>query len=170
VIARRDAAFILSILPNNAFSDAGADSGRRGFIRYWALDRPARSRLWRELAAALRLGCARDRSGVMWVPSMSLHEDDPDDATYDGMALAIVPGAALRAAPSTRARVLATLHWDVLSVPQHDPGHGLWVHAWIAGNRDGYVRRDQIRAFTAYTAYFQKLHGRWQLAGFVTGQ
>jgi hypothetical protein len=164
-IARHDAAFLRANLADNAFSDAGMDMGRRGFILYWTLDRPARSRLWRELAEAMRLGCARDRQGLFWVPSLTMQEDEPDDATHDGMALAL-PGAVVRAAPSARARILARLRWDVLSLPQDDPGRGAWAHVWFGANRDGWVRRDRIRLFTAYHAIFEKMHGRWLLAGF----
>jgi len=165
-IAGRDAAFIRSILPTNAFSNAGIDTGRAGFIRYWDLDHPARSRLWGELAAALRLGCARDRSGLAWVPSLSLDEDAPDDATHDGFALAL-PGAVVRAAPSDRGRIVAALRWHVISIALDDAGHGSWAHVEFGGNRSGYVRRDRIRLFTANHALFQKVRGRWLLAGFA---
>jgi hypothetical protein len=165
-IARHDAVFIRSILSADAFSDAGIDTGRAGFIRYWDLDHPARSRLWGELAAALRLGCARDRTGLAWVPSLSLDEDAPDDATHDGFALAL-PGAVVRSAPSDRGRFVTALRWDVISLALDDPGHGPWAHVAFGANREGYVRRDRIRLFTANHAIFQKVRGRWQLAGFV---
>ncbi|MBV9883865.1 MAG: hypothetical protein JO276_12730 [Sphingomonadaceae bacterium] len=102
-----------------------------------------------------------------WVPSLTLQEDEPDDATHDGMALAL-PGAVLRTAPSDRARILARLRWDVMGHAPDDRGRGAWAHAWIAGNREGWVRRDRIRAFTAYSAIFRKAHGRWLLAGFAS--
>jgi hypothetical protein len=165
-IARHDAAFIRSILIADAFSEAGMDTGRAGFIRFWDLDHPARSRLWNELAAALRLGCARDRSGLAWVPSLSLDEDAPDDATHGGFALAL-PGAIVRSAPSNRGRFVAALRWDVISVVVHDPGQGPWAHVMFGANRGGYVRRNRIRLFTANHAIFQRVRGRWQLAGFA---
>jgi len=59
-IARRDAAFILSIAADNIEYSFGDTPGRAGFARAWGLAHPATSPLWRELGAALRLGCARD--------------------------------------------------------------------------------------------------------------
>lgn len=177
-IARRDAAFLLAAASDDIASDAGInprtgrDGGKSGFARYWGLDRPERSHIWRELGAALRLGCARARDGTLWVPSMSLDEDAPDDATHGGQAVAVSPGAALRAAPSERARVVASLRWDIVVLMPDDDGRGAWARVQMSGRRgqvEGFVRRRQIRMLADRTAYFQRRQGRWRLVGFVLG-
>ena len=169
-IARRDAATILSIVSDDISYSFGDAPGRAGFAEAWRLDRPAASPLWRELGAALRLGCARDREGALWAPSMSMpNEDDPDDATYGGIVVAVAPGAALRAAPSDRARIVAPLRYDVLVLPPDDDGRGAWVRAEMDERRRGWIRRSQVRAFTDYRAVFEKRGGRWRMTAFVAG-
>src|SRR5690242_15781602 len=74
-IARHYAAFILRIAADDIEYSFGDPPGRPGFARAWGLARPATSQLWRELGAALRLGCARDEGGEFWAPSMSLIGD-----------------------------------------------------------------------------------------------
>lgn len=169
-IARRDAAYILSIASDDIAFGFGDAPGRAGFAAAWELDRPAASLIWRALGAALRLGCARDRQGALWVPSMSLPDEDaPDDATYGGIVVAVAPGAVLRAAPADSARIVAPLSWNVLVLAPDDDGRGEWAYAEMDERRHGYVRRSQVRAFTDYRAVFEKRGGRWRLTAFVIG-
>lgn len=168
-IARRDAAYILATATDDIASDADAETGRAGFIRYWGLFSSATSGLWRELAAALRLGCARDSSGMLRVPSMSLDEEAPDDATYGGYSVAMA-GTRLRADPCDEARVVRTLHWDLFALRDDDDGRSEWIFIQLADGAEGFVRRDQIRRLADRTAYFQRQSGRWRLVGFFLGE
>lgn len=168
-IARRDAAALLAMVSDDMSFSFGDDPGRDGFARAWDLAHPATSRLWGELAAALRLGCARDRQGQLWVPSLSLPDEDaPDDASYEGNMLAL-PGAVLREAPSDGAPIVATMRWDILMLVPEDDRQSVWAHASLDNDRTGYVRRSQLRSFTDYRAVFEKRRGRWLLTAFVIG-
>jgi hypothetical protein len=169
-VAHRDRARLLAMVSND-FSDGSPYlHGPAALIARWRLDRPATSPLWGELDRALRLGCARDPEGQLWVPSMSLPDpDDPDDASYAGGAVAIVPGAALRTAPSERARVVARLYSDILAMGNDDDGHSRWVYVELDQHRNGYVRRSQIWSYTAWRAVFAKRRGQWRLTSFVLG-
>ena len=120
--------------------DFGGDAGRRDFVRTWELDRPATSRLWRELDEVLQLGCARDRRPADRIPSMfsRLSEfDDPFTA-----ALAIRPGAALRRGPSDRAARGRDARLGSCPAREVDGDAGsVWQH--VAARRTaatGYVR------------------------------
>ena len=162
-VARRDARALLRLVQNDiSFGDNGI--GRADFARHWGLARPATSRLWRELAEIMRLGCARDRQRLHWVPSMFLDENAPDDATYGPQAVVTGAGIALRAAPSESARLVARMSWDIVFLPEHDDGRGDWVHATLDNDHEGFVRRSQVHSLMGPYALFEKRRGRWQLA------
>lgn len=167
-IARKDAAFILAAATDDIQYSFGDDPGRAGFARAWGLARPATSALWRELAAALRLGCARDEAGEFWAPSMSLIGDENLGEEYYASAVAVGPGAALHAGRSDASRTIAPLRWHVVTA-QHDDGASRWVRVRLADGREGYVRRALIRSFGDYRAVFAKRGGRWRLTAFVAG-
>jgi hypothetical protein len=164
-VARRDAAALLRLVAADvSFGEIG--TGRAAFARRWGLARPAASRLWRELADIMRLGCARDRQRLHWAPSMFLDEGAPDDATYGPQALVTGTGVALRAAPSESGRLVARMSWAIVFLPEHDDGRGDWVHANLDNDHDGFVRRSQLHSLMGPYALFEKQRGRWQL-GFL---
>ena len=167
-IARKDAAFILAAATDDIQFSFGDDPGRAGFARAWGLNRPATSALWRELSAALRLGCARDEAGEFWAPSMSLVGDENMGEDFYAAAVAVGPGAALHSGPSDASRTIAPLRWHVVTA-QHDDGESRWVRVSLVDGREGYVRRALIRSFGDYRAVFAKRGGRWRLTAFVAG-
>jgi hypothetical protein len=83
-------------------------------------------------------------------------------------AVAIRPGAELRSAPDAAGELVATLDWDVLTVPEWD-----WESAWqrveLADGRAGYVRSEDIRSPIDYRAAFQRVGGRWRMTAFIAG-
>ena len=164
-VARRDAPALLRLVANDVSFDSNG-TGRAAFARHWGLARPATSRLWRELAVIMSLGCARDRQRLHWVPSMFLDADAPDDASYGPQAVVIGTGTALRATPSVSGRVVARMNWDIVFLPEHDDGWGAWVHASLDNDHEGFVRRDQVHSLTGPYALFQKQRGQWRL-GFL---
>jgi hypothetical protein len=123
--------------------------------------------LWRELGAALRLGCARDEGGEFWAPSMSLIGDEHMDEDYTTLMVAVAPGAALRAGPSQAARVIAPLRWDLVRI--EGEGRGPWLRAALMDGRRGYIRRALFRGFGDYRVTFAKRDGRWRMTAFVAG-
>ena len=167
-IARRDAAFILNVASDDIQYSFGDSPGRAGFARAWGLARPATSQLWRELGAALRLGCARDEAGAFWAPSMSLIGDEDMDTDYMRLMVAVGPGAALRAGPSEASALVARLRWDVVTLDDED-GRGAWARATLADGRRGYIRHALFRAFGDYRAVFERRRGRWRMTAFVAG-
>jgi hypothetical protein len=168
-IARRDAAFILSAASDDISWSFGDEPGRAGFARAWGLSRPASSRLWRELAEALRLGCRRADDGSLWAPAMSLNEEDADMDAFENAVVAVTPGAVLRARPADNARPVAALRWDVLTLADGDDGTSAWARASLEDGRSGWVRRSQVRSFGDYRAVFERRGGRWRMTAFVAG-
>jgi hypothetical protein len=167
-IARRDAAFILSIAADDIEYSFGDSPGRTGFAGVWGLARPATSRLWRELGAALRLGCTPDDGEAFWAPSMSMtgNEDLGEDFTL--LMVAVAPGATLRAGPSEASRLVARLRWDVVRLDERDTA-GSWIPATLLDGRRGYIRPALFRGFGDYRAVFEKRRGRWRMTAFVAG-
>ena len=164
-VARRDAAFILAAAAEDITWSYGDTPGRDGFARQWDLAHPGASPFWREMAEILRLGCARDRDGSVWIPFLSLAGDDDGEEVFtQAVAVGAVP---IRAAASDRARLVATLNWDVVTLPENDSG-GAWVRVSVDGRR-GFVRRSQIRSFGAQRAVFERRGGRWRMTAFVAG-
>jgi len=167
-IARRDAAFILGIAADDIEYSFGDSPGRAGFARAWGLARPATSRLWRELGAALRLGCTRDDGDGFWSPSMSVIGNEDLGEDYTLLLVAVAPGAALRSGPSDSSRLVAPLRWDVVRLDE-GATQGRWIPATMLDGRRGYIRRALFRGFGDYRAVFNKRHGRWRMTAFVAG-
>jgi hypothetical protein len=168
-VARHDAAFVLSVAADNIeYSFGGDPPGRAGFARAWGLAHPATSPLWRELGAALRLGCAHDEAGELWVPSMSLIGDEDMSEDYTRLMVAVGPGAALRAGSFDTSPLVAPLHWDVVTL-EGDERRATWLRATLADGRRGYIRRALFRGFDESRAVFAKRHGRWRMTAFVAG-
>jgi hypothetical protein len=164
-IAGKDRAFILAMITDDIEVDFGGGAGRGDFERTWTLDRPETSPLWEELGEVLDLGCVPDGEGLYWSPSMFREEgiDDPFSA-----ALAIHPGGALHEAADASSPVVATLDWDLLTVPEWN-GEAAWQRAQTADGRSGYVRSSELRSPIDYRAGFRKIDGRWRMIVFIAG-
>ena len=167
-VSRRDAAFILRIATDDIRYSFGDSGSRAGFAEYWGLNRPATSRLWAELGEALRLGCTYDEGLNVVMPAMNQVGDEDMDTDYQALLVAVRPGAALRAGPSDRSRILARLRWNVVTLEDRD-GHRAWERARLADGRRGYIRRSLFRGFSDSSAYFVKQGGRWRMAAFIAG-
>lgn len=164
-VARRDAAFVLSIITDDIMFNFGGGEGRRAFREAWSLDSPEASGLWTELGAVLRLGCARGGE-TMWAPAMFRQLDDLEDPTSAVVALG--EGALVRAAPSEDSPVLARLDWDVLTWRSADAPED-WLPVALADGRAGFVRRAEVRSLLDYRAGFVRRGGRWRMHYFIAG-
>jgi len=168
-IDRQNTAFVLAVVTDDIRVDFGGGEGREDFRQAWRLDRPETSSLWRELGAALRLGCARTPAqegdpAMFWAPSLFVQLDVEDPYS----SYVALPGAVLRSAPRADAPVVAPLDWHVLTTPAID-GDSAWPRVRLADGRAGYVRRTQIRSSIDYRAGFAKIRGRWRMKYFLAG-
>jgi hypothetical protein len=168
-VARRDGAWLLSIAAPDIEYSFGDSPGRAGFARAWGLNRPATSRIWRELGEVLRLGCDRAEDGEYWTPSLSLATSDMDEGEGPATLLAVGPNAVLHAGPSDSSPVVAQLEWDILTPRDEDDGRGEWISVALGDGTRGYVRRSVVRSQSDYRAIFARRHGRWRMTAFVAG-
>jgi hypothetical protein len=167
-IERRDRDAILALISDDIHVDFGGGAGRDDFARTWELERPDSSQLWDELSQALRLGCAREPvGGGYYAPAMFLTGDDLFDDPFTA-AVVIRDSAVLRAAPDPAAELVATLAWDVVTVPEWD-FDAPWQRIQLADGRSGYVRTEDIRSPVDYRAAFQRVDGRWRMTAFIAG-
>ena len=162
--ARRDAAFIRSILIEDILVNFGGDSGREAFVRQWRLGE-ADSRFWAELLTVLDLGCAPIEEELV-APSMFAQLEDQEDMT--AVVMAVRPGAVMRERPDDAADVVATLDWDVLTWRSEQTPEG-WLAVALADGRQGYVRQADTRSLGDYRAFFRRTGGRWQITAFIAG-
>ena len=163
-IERRDSKALLKIVADDIIVDFDGTKGPKQFARVWRLDGPSttRSPVWRELAAVMRLGCARIDS-VRVMPSLVGQLSD-DEAFEKFVAL---PQAKLRRSPNDKAGVLATLNFHILTF--REGGTERWIAVALSDGRRGYVLRDQVRAALQYRAQFEKIGNRWRMTSFVEG-
>lgn len=165
-IARRDRDQVVAILSDDVLVDFGGGAGRDDFVRAWALDRPHVSALWTELGTVLELGCAREQDGSFWAPSLYLQLADQKDPF--AAAIAIRPGAALRAAPDPASPLVATLDWDVVALQPWE-GTGDWRPVALSDGRSGFVAGGDLRSPLDYRAGFARIDGEWRMIAFVAG-
>jgi len=164
VVARKDVERLLALSDENIMLSFGGDFGREAMRKMWELDRPAGSLIWQELGEALKLGCAMSEGGAV-VPSMATTLPANEDA-FEVM-IAVKPGP-LRAAPNDRARAIATLDWDLVSIGEWDPDNR-WARIRLRDGRTGYVRTDAVRSPIDYRAIFERKDGKWKMRAFVAG-
>lgn len=164
-IERRDSARLLAVVAPDIEFSFGGDSGRTQFARAWALESPQTSALWDELAAVLRLGCARAEDGTYWAPSLFILDTSRGDPFETYVA---APDAVLREAPDDGAAEVARLDWDILRGEEVD-GASNWLAAHLSDGRRGFVRRDRVRSVIDYRAGFEKVRGRWMMTAFIAG-
>ena len=163
-IARRDGAFILSIIPEDILVNFGGERGREAFARRWRLD-AADSPFWEELRATLALGCWREADDY---ESPSLGPQLADDYDPFEVLVAVRSGAAMRVRPDEAAEPIATLDWDVLLFRDVETPED-WMAVRMADGREGFVRRDDVRSPIDYRAHFGRSGGRWQMHLFIAG-
>lgn len=159
-IARRDATALLKLVADDVTVDFDGSQGPRDFARVWKLSRsrPEQSPIWQELAAVMRLGCARIGSARV-MPSLVGQLDG--DVAFD--KLVALPGAMLR---SDRRAI--PLNYHLVTMEEGDAPEAS-VRVRLEDGRGGIVRRDQLRSALQFRAQFEKRRGRWRMTSFVEG-
>ena len=162
-IARRDVNALLAVVADDVHASLGGHVGKADFVELWDLQRPDRSGVWKELSTALSLGCAL-RDGLASAPSLEQQLGERD-AFETRLAR---PGAVLRARPDAKSRLIARLHWHVLTLRGEWDG-GRWVQVRLDDGRSGYVEERLMRSPLDYRAWFRTRGGKWVIEGFLAG-
>ncbi len=166
-VARRDAAALKRLAAPDVLVNFGGDSGWPAFSRQWALDRPATSGLWAELARILPLGCARVGKARI-LPSFAGQFSADDDQDVFELMIVVERGAALRDGPGSASAVRARLNWDVVTVLETSADDRL-IKVRTGDGREGWLGRSAVRSLLDYRAVVEKRRGRWLITAFVAG-
>ena len=166
-VERRQPQALIPLLAPNVLVNFGGDSGRKAFASQWELDRPSKSGLWGELAAVLRLGCAKiEQARVM--PSFHVQFSLENDLDPFETMLVASPDARLHATRGAASPEIATLTWDVVTaVEASDDGSQIKVR--LADGREGWLKRTELRSALDYRLIMEKRRGKWMVTAFVAG-
>ena len=166
-VARRDAPALKRLLAPDVLVNFGGDIGWAAFSRQWALDRPGKSGVWKELERILPLGCARvDKARVLPSLAGQFSADDDQDA-FETMVV-VERGAALRAREQADSRIVAKLNWDLVTALEAPDG-GKHIKVRTGDGREGWLARRALRSPLDYRAVVEKQRGRWRITAFVAG-
>jgi hypothetical protein len=171
-VLHRDVAFVRAMVAEDIDAGPGMEPGRARF-EAWALVQPETSRLWVELESMLKLGCARDAAGRVWVPGLSLGRTVEELAVgADGSRQVLILGESVpvRALPNETSAVVATLNWDVVTAAPRRPGYDDWWVVQLPDGGRGYLTgANNIRFLSDYRAVFEQRQGQWRMILFAHG-
>lgn len=163
-LERKDVKALESVLDPKIRVSFGADGGIAGFRRYWKLERPAQSKVWRELGTVLRLGATRDEEDFI-APYVFTRFPPTLDA-YTNAAV-IRPAAILRKSPAAASPKVAVLEYELVEMTG-EKRQG-WVQVRTGDGTTGWIRETDIRSPISYRAFFEKKGGQWKLTAFMNG-
>lgn len=171
-VLHRNVAFIREMVAEDLDAGPGMEPGRARF-EAWALAQPETSRLWVELESMLKLGCARDAAGRVWIPGFSLGRTAEELAVgADGSRQVLILGESVpvRALPNETSAVVATLNWDVVTAAPRRPGYDDWWVVQLPDGGRGYLTgANNIRFLSDYRAVFEQRQGQWRMILFAHG-
>ena len=163
-IRNKDVDTLMSILDPNVRVSFGEGAGPAAFRRHWKLDQPAKSAVWNELEAVLRLGATRDDPEFIAPYVFTRFPVTVDAYTH---AAVIRPNAILRQTAAPDGRRAAVLAYDIVRLTGERKNG--WVNVQTEEGRSGWLQEQEIRSPLNYRAFFEKKDGRWTLTAFVSG-
>ncbi|MBY8821840.1 hypothetical protein [Sphingomonas colocasiae] len=166
-IQRRDVAALRKLTAPEVDTSLGGDGGWAEFVEHWGLHQPAKSKLWAELTALLKLGCAMD-NGAMSMPYWWGRTPDYDFGT-EFMFLPIRDAVPIYFRPRAGSKLVTMTHWDMLFANEFPPNGSRWLRVRTASGKSGFIRYADVRADIDYRAVFALSKGRWQLTSLMAG-
>ena len=163
-VAARDFRGLAALMSDDVRISFGGGLGKQAFTQRWTGSDGDRELLWKELAKAMRLGCAKAVDGAgkedRSMPAMFVTGDD-----FDGFSTWVaLPGAVIHSRPKASASIRTRLAaWTVLENVEHDGGD------WIELPGRGYVATSQARSLLDYRIVFGRRDGNWRITAFVAG-
>lgn len=176
ISGRRDAQALLKYVDPEIKFSFGAENGRELFARHWKLStQPAQSEFWPIFSEILGLGGRFEKGNpnLFMAPYSYVCE-----TVTDAFSQSVVMGrkVVLRAGPTSKARVVAALSHEVVTVLKREgPLETLggeqhpWLQVRTAGGQTGYIWGKYLRSPLDYRAGFRKQHGKWQMDFFIAG-
>ncbi len=170
-VKARNTRELLLLIAADVKTDFGGEAGKPTFVKFWELNGPKPSPLWKNFDAMIALGCAFDTDSAT-IPFLAART--PSEADAYASNVAIGTNINLRSAPNLTANTITRLNWDI--VTEIDPPAKLsaktgneWAHVRTSNALTGFVARRYLRSPIDYRAIFQK-HGRqWEMTMLVDG-
>ena len=166
-VTRKDVAALRRLAAPDIVANFGGGSTWDEFARSWGLSQdPHMSALWKEMAAAIALGCARTTGGARVFPG--LFEAIGDDV--DPFELLVArPGTRLRSRPERNAAVIANLDWSS-AIQVESPAPEGWARIQLLRNGpSGWVEVESMLSPLGYRLVAERRDGRWSISAFVAG-
>ena len=170
-IARRDVAYVRSILSPDIKLNFGGDEGPEAFDRVWQPENP-KTNLWQTLGQVLQMGGAFDGEGRFLAPYVFARWPEASDPFEH--VVVVVGNARLRAAPTTKAKLVATLSHEIVKLAD-DPGDPKtaapdgWARVQTLDGKVGFISEKLVRSPIDYRAIFEKRNGSWVMTIFLAG-
>jgi hypothetical protein len=171
-VEKRDLQFVLGVIDRDVRNGSDAPRGIEEFRTQWHLD-DNDTPFWRELAAALALGSAwlarDDQPRELCAPYLLGKWPRHMDPLANGLVTA--RGAPVRAGPSAKSQVLATLTHVLVRVTDWEvddrdaSSKQKWVQVHFRG-REGYLAEEHMRSPIEHAACFAKTDLGWRLTVF----
>ncbi len=170
-IARRDTAYLLSVIASDCSNGVDTKPGIPTFIEQWKPAAPD-SEIWSELGKALSMGGKFEDGGkrftAPYVSACFPHG-------LDGLENSVIVGekVRLRKLPSKDAEIVGTLSWNIVKVSMgRDPDDQAkeWTQVTTFDGRTGYVLSNYVMSPAAdWSAYFEYRSGKWVLTSLNAG-
>ena len=97
---------------------------------------------------------------------LRVKEDDDAYAAYVAIGADIV----VRAAPTSGARKLSKLNWDIVFRIGDEPPESVgWLKIKTPAGKIGFVQRTLLRSPVDYRIIMESVRGKWLITNFVAG-
>jgi len=174
-LAQRDQKFILGVVDGGIRNISGID-GVAEFTKLWE-PHSTNSPLWVELPKLLFLGGAyiKREKGPYEFCAPYVHYKWPVGADTDAGGAIIAREALMKANPSSNAKTLQTLSYDLVKVldwevvDEDKDNKQQWVKIQTMAGV-GFVPEEQIRSPLEYRACFVKSGAGWRMTGLEVGE
>ena len=174
---RKDAAFILGILDPKINLSFGGDAGIADFKRIWKIN-SKNSKFWDEFLTVMKNGGKwwKDEKGGKTFFAPYTFDGFPQDLDVFMYEAIFGSNVNLRESPSTDARVVAQLSYNIVTV-ESDPDTAAgkirqnrgWSKVKTLGGLEGWVKNELVRSPIDYRAGFEKKRGVWKMVVFIAG-
>ncbi len=168
-VKRRDVRYVVARAAGDIKLSFGGYAGRKTF-RAWLTEEDMRDVYWHELEAVFSLGGVFTDKDTFCTPYVACVDVPgcPDCDPYE-MVFVLSDDAAIHAAMSTAAPVIARLSYDVLRMDySRDVDEG-WLAVELPDGRVGYATGPDFRMAVDHRALLRKRKGVWQIDVFVAG-
>ena len=171
-IARRDTAYVLSVVSPDIRNTFGDDNGRAAFRRRWRLGE-SDSELWAVLERVLRGGGRfHTASGNRSFMAPYVYAAWPGEFDAFQHVATTTDDAIARAWPESSAPALGVLPYRIVRIgwpPSESEAADGWTEIELADERRAWIASSDVYSPVGYRAIFQERDGRWLMNALIAG-